>query len=162
MTTELERFNKLFADHYSGEPWIEINLIQTLNGINEGEANRKLGNLNTVWQIVNHMISWRETLLKRIQNQNIAAPENNFFDTVADVSHEAWELTKARLGFSQDALLGYLSPANAVNLDEHPNGGVYTRYELIQAILQHDIYHLGQLVLIKKLLDLGEPVKPAF
>ncbi len=157
MKTELERFNKLFADHYSGEPWIEINLLQTLDGINEQEANRKLGNLNTIWQIVNHMISWRETLLKRIHNQNIAAPENNFIEPVTDISPEAWMYTKARLGFSQDSLLAYLSPGNDVNLDEHPNGGAYTRYELIQAILQHDMYHLGQVVLIKKLLDLGEP-----
>ena len=149
---DVERFQKLFKDHYDGDPWIEINLRGTLEGITATMAAQKVGSLNTIWQIVNHVISWRETLLKRVQNENIPSPENNFIETITDVSAKAWEETMNRLQASQDKLLSYLSERKDTDLDENPLRGQYSRYELIEGILQHDVYHLGQVVLIKKLI----------
>ncbi len=97
------------------------------------------------------MIAWRETLLKRINNQNIPSPDNNFFVPIPDLSPDAWQATKDRLLASQKQLLEFTRQVS-INLDEHPNSGEYSRYELIEAILQHDVYHLGQIVLIKKML----------
>jgi uncharacterized damage-inducible protein DinB len=149
---ELERFQKLFRDHYDGDPWIEINIRGTLEGLSAKGASQKVGSLNTIWQIVNHAINWRETLLKRIQGENAPAPENNFIETITDVSEEAWSQTLKRLQSSQDHLLSYLSAEKEINLDEKPREGPYSRYELIEGILQHDVYHLGQIVLIKKMI----------
>ena len=151
--TDVERLQKLFKDHYDGDPWIEINFMNTLKGITATMAAQKVGSLNTIWQIVNHVISWRETLLKRIQNENIPSPENNFIETISDVSAEAWKDTMNRLQASQDKLLSYLSEKKEIDLDENPSHGQYSRYELIEGILQHDVYHLGQVVLIKKMIE---------
>ncbi len=154
--TEPGRFKKLFADHFDGDPWLEINMKQTLNDITEKEAAHQVGNLNSIWQIVNHVIAWRETLLKRIQNENVVTPQNNFIEPVLDVSAPAWAETLARLQLSQDRLLLYLSQQSRLSMDELLNGGSYSRWELIQGILQHDVYHLGQIVLIKKLIAFGK------
>jgi uncharacterized damage-inducible protein DinB len=155
MNNDLDRFKKLFVDHYSGDPWIEVNFLQTLQTLNAKEAARTVGNLNSIWAIVNHVIAWRETLLKRISNENIPSPGDNFFGPIDDLSPLAWEETLARLQSSQDALLFYFSSQNP-DMNEHPNRGGYSRFELIQGILQHDVYHLGQIVLIKKLLQQGK------
>ena len=154
---DLERFQKLFNDHYDGDPWIEITLRGTLKGISETMAAQKVGSLNSIWQIVNHVISWRETLLKRVQNENVRSPENNFIEKISDVSAAAWEETMKRLQSSQDKLLSYLSGKKEINLEENPSQGQYSRYELIESILLHDLYHLGQVVLIKKMI--GEKIK---
>jgi uncharacterized damage-inducible protein DinB len=155
MNSDIEKFKKLFADHYSGDPWIEVNILQTLDSITAKEAAQKIGNLNSIWSIVNHMIGWRETLLKRISNEDIASPADNFFGPISDHSPLAWKETLARLASSQDALLFYLSAQNP-GMDEYPNKGSYSRFELLQGILQHDVYHLGQIVLIRKLLQQGK------
>jgi uncharacterized damage-inducible protein DinB len=154
--TEAGRFKKLLADHFDGDPWLEINMKQTLSGITEKEAAHRVGNLNSIWQIVNHVIAWRETLLKRIQNENVVTPQNNFIEPVLDISAPAWAETLARLQLSQDRLLFYLSQESQLSLDELPNDQSYSRWELIQGILQHDVYHLGQIVLIKKLIAFGK------
>lgn len=149
---DVKRFQKLFTDHYDGDPWIEINLKETLKGITPAMASQKVGSLNSIWQIVNHVISWRETLLKRVQNEYVPSPENNFIETISDVSAEAWEETLTRLQKSQENLLLYLSGDKEIDFDENPSQGQYSRYELIEGILQHDVYHLGQVVLLKKML----------
>lgn len=149
---DLARFQKLFTDHYNGDPWIEINLVGTLDGVTETEAAKKIGSLNSIWQIVVHVISWRETLLKRINNETAPTPANNFIEPVKDVSAGAWNETLNRLQASQVKIIEYLSGNENINFDENPMQGQYSRYELIEGILQHDVYHLGQIVLIKKLL----------
>lgn len=150
---DVERFLKLFNDHYDGDPWIEVNLQGTLEHITAAVASQKVGSLNSIWQIVNHIISWREALLKRIQNEHVPSPENNFIETITDVTPEAWNHTMKRLQVSQDKLLSYLAEKELMNLDEKPLEGQYSRYELIVGILQHDVYHLGQVVLIKKIIS---------
>lgn len=154
MNNDPEKFKKLFEDHFSGDPWIGVNILQTLQTLDEQDAAKKVGNLNSIWSIVNHMIGWRETLLKRISNLDVPSPEDNFFNPISDFSPLAWKETFARLQSSQDALLFYLSGKNP-GMDEHPNAGSYSRFELLQGILQHDVYHLGQIVLIRKLLGKG-------
>ena len=149
---QLERFHKLFVDHYDGHPWIEVNLAATLEGITAADAAQKIGRLNSIWQIVNHLVSWRETLLKRINGESAPAPENNFIEDITDASSVAWKKTMERLQVSQGKLIAYLSGTEATGLDENPRQEQYSRYELIESILQHDVYHLGQIVLIKKLL----------
>jgi uncharacterized damage-inducible protein DinB len=148
---DMERFQKLFRDHYDGDPWIEINLRGTLDGVSAKAAAKNIGSLNSIWQIVNHVIHWRETLLKRMKGQSAPTPANNFFEPVTDISEQAWTETLNRLQSSQEALLEYLAANEEADPDEKPPGQQYNRYELIEGMLQHDVYHLGQVVLIKKM-----------
>ncbi len=44
---------------------------------------------NTVWEIVNHIISWRENVLQRLQGKIMITPDNNYFTIVTDQSSTA-------------------------------------------------------------------------
>ena len=148
--TEMERFRKLAKDQYDGEPWLDVTFIKTLQDVSAETAAAKVGTMNSIWQIVNHVIAWRETLLTRLGGEHIEAPADNFFAPLTDGSSAAWTETLARLELSQDRLLLFLDPRGRVNMDEFVNKGKYSRFELLSAVLQHDAYHLGQIVLLKK------------
>lgn len=148
--TEIERFRKMAKDQYDGEPWLDVTYMKTLQDVTAETAAAKIGTMNSIWQIVNHIIAWRETLLSRLGGENVAAPGDNFFLPLVDVSSAAWTETLARLELSQDRLLLFLDPRGRVDMDEFVNKGKYSRFELLSAVLQHDAYHLGQIVLLKK------------
>ncbi len=153
MVCESERISKMFADLYAGNPWIEVTITDTLKHITADMAYKKpAAGINSIWEIVNHLISWRTTILKRLQGAIIPSPPNNYFEPVKDKSQEAWEATLERLNKSQTEWEELLPKLSEEKYDEfYPNYG-YSVCEFVNGIIQHDAYHLGQIVLIKKLL----------
>lgn len=150
---EMPAISKLFTDLYDGDPWIGINLVDSLKNIQSKSAGRKLGNHNSIWEILNHLISWRENVLERVQGKTMKSPDNNYITPVTDESEEAWKATLKKLEESQKKWLAFLATFNEKDLEKTyaPNGMNY--YEHIHGILQHDCYHLGQINLLVKLVS---------
>jgi uncharacterized damage-inducible protein DinB len=149
----LPQLIKLFKDHFNGEPWLDINIIDTLKSINAQQAAFKNGDTNSIWQIVQHMIQWRNANLQRVQGIITPAPDNNFVQAITDVSDAAWQATQQALEESQKAILKFLMSTDEQILNKvyDPNG--FTNYAHLQGLQQHDAYHLGQIVLLKKMMS---------
>jgi len=136
---------------YKGSPWIDVNLAGTLKHINAGVAARKISpQWNSIWEIVNHLISWRLNVLQRVQDKVIVTPANNYFAPIEDMSEGAWQQTMERLEDSQQQWMKLLKKFKKKDLGKnYPSNGM-SYYEHIQGIIQHDAYHLGQIVLLAK------------
>src|SRR5687768_9063835 len=99
---ETERISKLFKDSYNGSPWIDVNLTETLSAISaEQAAKRVFSNCNSIWEIVNHIISWRINVLYRVKGEIIITPNSNYFTKIKDTSLSAWKNTLEQLEESQ-------------------------------------------------------------
>lgn len=145
------RIRNLFENLYDGNPWIEVTLTKTLENISAERAARKSHKTrNSIWEITNHLISWRETLLGRMCGENIATPDNNYIAPIEDQSEHAWKQTLQRLAQSQQKWVEYLAELSDETLAaSFPQNGL-TLYEHVHGIIQHDCYHLGQIVLLAK------------
>ena len=151
---ETKRISKLFSDLYDGDAWIDVTIVGTLKNVNSGQAfSRPIANLNTIWEIINHLISWRETVLKRMNGEIVEEPKNNFFEQIKNNSQEAWSAILKRFEESQQKWLEFLSKFNDQDIGKFYVQSKYTYYDLIHGILQHDAYHLGQVVLLKKMVS---------
>lgn len=148
-----ERISKLFTDLYNGSPWLGVNLVETLKPISAEKASRRIAEgRNTIWEITNHVIQWRLNVLRRVQGESLISPEHNYILPVEDTSETAWKNTLEELAVSQQKWLDFLSVFDENNFSEiYPNNGM-TYYEHIHGILQHDAYHLGQIVLLTKVI----------
>lgn len=148
---ESPRIKKLFTDLYEGNPWIDITLTNTLNGITAAQAAKKVSpHWNTIWEIINHMISWRQNVLGRVNGEITDSPADNYFAPVTDTSEAAWSETLQRLKTTQEEWTHFLSHMKEEIFDQvYPNNN-NNYYEHIHGILQHDAYHLGQVVLLAK------------
>jgi len=148
---EALRIAKLFEDLYNGSPWIDVTIVPSLKNLSAQQANERLyPDWNTIWEITNHMISWREAVLQRVQGKILASPSNNFIQIVKNTSEDAWKETLTRLESSQQAWLQFLKTFKTKEFETiyPPNGLNY--YEHLHGILQHDAYHLGQIVIMAK------------
>ena len=150
---ESQKIIELFEDLYDGSPWIDVNIKDTLEELTPGQAAEKiLQGRNSIWEIVNHLIHWRLNVLERMKGTRMTTPGNNYFTPVTDTSSDAWRNTLENLKHSQDAWTHYLSAMNGPDYLKVYAGNNMTHYRHIHGIIQHDAYHLGQIVLLSKLL----------
>jgi len=148
---DTKRIKKLFEDLYHGSPWLDVTIVGTLQDVSAKQAATKLWpQWNSIWEIVNHLISWRINVLQRVQGIIIESPENNYFAPQADTSEAAWEDTLTKLEASQQAWTSFLEDLDEENLGKSYPANNHSYYEHIQGIIQHDAYHLGQIVLLAK------------
>ncbi|HEU0135672.1 MAG TPA: DinB family protein, partial [Flavobacterium sp.] len=147
--TEIQRTQQLFENLYNGNPWLEVTLVKTLENISaERAAEKKYTARNSIWEITNHLINWRLNVLQRVTGHVIVTPEHNYILPIEDTSEAAWRQTLENLEDSQQQWCDFLSKFNQNDFEEiyPPNG--HTHYEHIHGIIQHDAYHLGQIVLL--------------
>lgn len=150
---ETQHITKLFEDLYDGDPWIDVTILGVLRNISPQQAAKKMApGRNSIWQIVNHIISWRENVLLRVQGNVINTPNNNYFTEIADISETAWQQSLERLQNSQQQWITFLKHFDESDFDKMYPGNKMSYYEHIHGIIQHDAYHLGQIVLLTKLI----------
>lgn len=151
--TEKERLKSLFEKLYNGSPWIDVTIVSTLENISHRQAYKRIfAGCNSIWEITNHLIEWRGNVLKRVQGKKIKTPASNYIEKVKDNSATAWAATIKRFAKTQEQWLQFLDDLKPEQLETlYPRNNM-TYYEHIQGILQHDAYHLGQIVLLKKTL----------
>ena len=150
---ETQHITKLFEDLYDGDPWIDVTILGVLRNISPQKAAKKIAPArNSIWQIVNHIVSWRENVLLRVQGNVINTPNNNYFIEIADISETAWQQSLERLQNSQQQWITFLKHFDESEFDTIYPGNKMSYYEHIHGIIQHDAYHLGQIVLLTKLI----------
>lgn len=151
--SESKRVSNLYQSIYNGNPWLEVTLASTLKDVTAEQAYRKINpNLNTIWEIVNHLIQWRRNILRRVQGETVVTPEHNYFVPVLDSSEAAWEQSLQSLAKSQELWTVFFNDFNDADFDKIDPNNNHNFYEDIHGIIQHDVYHLGQIVILKKLL----------
>ena len=147
---ETTRIAELFEKLYDGDSWIGESLVGTLQNIPAAAAAKKTEPWNSIWEIVNHIIHWRENVLSRVQGNIMNAPQDNYFKPVKDQSEEAWANTLTELKKTQDRWLAFLQKMDEADLEKiYPNNQA-SYYHNIHGIGQHDAYHLGQIILLAK------------
>lgn len=150
MATEIERITRLLEKTFGKQPWYGSSLMAVLDLKPEITATRH-GSAHSIIELVQHMTSWRIFATKRLQGDTSyeVSEEMNFPKTIT------WEAAIKNLRSSQQALV-----EAAKNFPEERLGELvpsktqkYTYYTLLHGIIQHDIYHLGQIAYIKKSLS---------
>jgi len=141
----------LLRDLYDGEDtFLDVSLLGTLTAIDAEQAAKKPAGANSIWEIANHIIAWRENILKRISGAEIITPEHNYFMPIVDQSESAWRQTLESLRESQRHWDEFLAnfPDDALS-GVYPKNGM-THYRHIHSLIQHDAYHLGQIVMLAR------------
>ena len=83
----------------------------------------------------------------------LKSPEHNYFKTVRNKSQSAWEETIDRMKNSQRQWIKFLKEVDPNTFSKtYPSNGM-TYYQHVHGIIQHDAYHLGQIILLAKYIE---------
>jgi uncharacterized damage-inducible protein DinB len=150
---ELNRIAKLFADLQHGDCWIGTNFKDALQGVDAALATKHIRrHSNNIWQLVFHLTYWRTTVINRI-NDSLEPPPFQDFALPDDLNEANWKQALIDFENTYHQLRSTLLHFKEQNLDKPSPRPEQTYYQLIYGCLQHDTYHLGQIVLLKKALD---------
>lgn len=141
---------------YDRQSWHGPNLRGSLRGITPAVAVRrpKPGRHN-IWETVVHCAYWKYAVWRRITGAKRGSfPENgsNWFRRPVEASARAWRADLALLERMHRQLRETIATLPARNLHRKGKGSRHTNAYMITGIAAHDVYHAGQIQLLKRLV----------
>jgi uncharacterized damage-inducible protein DinB len=156
--TEITRIVDQLEREHEGDPWHGSPLQAILEGIDATRAAaRPLHGAHSIWELVLHMISWKNETARRLAGAVACMPAEGDWPDVGNPTEERWQQTLTRLEASHAGLVAAVKALPDARLYEPTNdtrsgplGTGVSYYVLLHGIVQHDVYHAGQIALLKK------------
>lgn len=156
--TEIERLADQLQRAFYRDAWCGASLLETLEGVSAGQAAaRPLVRAHSIWEIVMHLSGWKRVVHRRLEGEQVRLPKEGDWPEVTDASEQSWQKTLATLKARHDALMiaiGGLSDARLEDVliteSSRETGGGVSCYVTLHGVAQHDLYHGGQISLLKK------------
>jgi uncharacterized damage-inducible protein DinB len=156
--SEISRIIDELEREYGGDPWHGSPLVAILDGVTASQANaRPVANAHSIWELVLHVTGWKNEVRLRLSGAPAGEPREGDWPDVGEPSDERWHAALERLRRAQRDLLAdiqtlpeakLLAPTNDPRDKKTGAGDNY--YVLLHGAVQHDVYHAGQIALLKK------------
>lgn len=151
MDREIDRILNQLERSYREESWHGPAVLEALAGVGAAQAaQRPIAAAHTIWELVLHMTYWKDIVRRRLAGERPETDEALNFPDVQDPSPAAWARALTNLEAAHDALSQEIARLDDAQLDEHAPGGSMPRYVMIHGIVQHDLYHAGQIAILRK------------
>lgn len=150
-----------FGRVYNGDPWHGPAMREVLTGIAAADAAvHPVPAAHSVWEIVLHMTAWTGEVARRLEGGEPALPREGDWPAVSVVSQAAWEAALTALELAHEDLLRALADfpeerltAMVGDARDLPLGTGVSFEAMLRGLLQHHVYHTGQLALLKRALQ---------
>jgi uncharacterized damage-inducible protein DinB len=144
---EITRISRILRHAFEKNAWHGPAIKEVLGDITEEQSQKKLNNSHSIIELVAHMTAWRTYTIRKLEGDESFDIENN----ESNFPHlKNWSVAQTALEESQIRLSSMLNDLPEEKLFEKVPGRKYDFYTLIHGMIHHDIYHLGQIQLIKK------------
>jgi hypothetical protein len=148
-----QQIAKHFREVFFGGNWTSVNLKDSLADVTWQQATTKVYSFNTIAALVYHIHYYVGVVIPVLNGGSLDASDQHSFDHPTISSEEDWNelLNKKWKDAEKFAALVEQMPEDQLWQD-FSDGKYGNFYRNIQGIIEHTHYHLGQIVLIKKLL----------
>jgi uncharacterized damage-inducible protein DinB len=146
--TEIERIADQLHRSYYGEAWHGPALGELLKDVSaEQAARRAVPSAHTIWELVLHIAAWESAATQALSGATLPTLpwEGDWPKPGA-----SWEEAQARLKRSTDELESAMRKLLDARLSETVPGREYSVYCVLHGVVQHNLYHAGQIALLKK------------
>lgn len=159
--SEVKRISHLFKECFEGQPaWHGSSVLEILEDVTAEKALRRpIPDAHTIWEIVLHLIVWDDETRKCLEGDTFPRlGEEENWPSINDTSEKAWKETVEELKRVHLRLLDALTSFDPKKLDYQINIGeswtapwsTTSYYELLHGTIHHDVYHTGQIAILKK------------
>jgi hypothetical protein len=140
-------------DVYTGGNWTEVSVAETLADLTYEEAIKvTAASPNSIAALVHHLCFWNRVMWQRIAGIKPEIPEVNGFDLGTIANEKDWKVLIKDLLVSAGELAIAIKNVADTRLEEPIVTGSSSTYKNLQGSVEHIHYHLGQMVILKKIL----------
>lgn len=149
-----QQLAKHFREVFWGGNWTSVNLKDSLEGISWQLATTKVLSFNTIAAFVYHINYYVAAVLPVLQGGLLNASDKYSFDLPPIDSEKDWEALVNKFWSDAENFATAVEQLPESRLWDDFSVGKYGNYfRNIQGIIEHTHYHLGQIVLLKKMLQ---------
>ena len=148
MNTEIQNILSLLTKTFEKNAWHGPSVKEVLSDITPEQSLKRLDRTHSIIELVAHMTSWRIFVIRKLEGDiDYKVEDDKNFPAESD-----WTKALKDLYASQAQLVELVKNFPSVKLsDIVPHGSYkYSYYTLVHGIIHHDLYHIGQIALIKK------------
>ena len=145
---ETKRIASQLRRSYEGEAWHGPSLRELLEDVTAEKAQAKpIPGAHSIWELVNHIEAWAAV--------GVAVLESKPYDRLTGDRdwppvQGTWNDALATLESTIRKLVAAAKLLDDARLDELVAGSEFSYYFLLHGIVQHNLYHAGQIALLKK------------
>ena len=145
---------KRFREVVLNGTWVAgTNFKDQLSTVSAEQATQKIGSLNTIALLASHIHYYISGILNVLEGGTLDIRDKFSFDFPAVKSQEDWEKVLDKFWNDSEKFANLVEQMTKEKLNEDFTDRKYGSYQRnINAMIEHCYYHLGQIVLIKKLI----------
>jgi len=137
---------------FKGDAWHGPALLELLEDVNATTAAaRPLSDVHSIWELVLHVAAWDNAGLRRLAGEEAKLKGTANFPLVpAPPTEDAWRDAVAAMKRTHETLVETVARLPEKRLGDRCPGKPYDLYHLLHGIAQHELYHAGQIAILKK------------
>lgn len=149
--SEVERIVSHYDGVLAGNAWHGDPIWPMLESISAREAAaRPVAGVHTIWELVMHMIFWEDVAAKRLTGLRAGLVEELNFPAMPPATEENWRKTLDEFRASNRKFRDNLAKLEPAQLNEMTAAGKRTFCGEAHGVIEHHVYHLGQIAILRK------------
>jgi len=148
----IERLLEQLNAAYGGPAWHGPSLRELLEGVTEEQARaRPIAGAHSIFELAVHVRAWMDAVAERLAgSERELTTEEDWSDVT-----RTWSAALEELDHAESRVCDAVARLRADELDKPVPGKNYSAYTLVHGVIQHNLYHAGQIALLKKMLAAG-------
>jgi uncharacterized damage-inducible protein DinB len=154
MMSECARLADQIRRAFEGEAWHGDPLNEILKGVTAQQAAaHPIANAHSIWELLLHIAAWDGAVLRRTLGAAVNLSDAENFPPIKDTSDGGWQRAVEYAQTMHKDLVDAVSKFPDSRLQEQVPGKTekyYNFFYMFAGIVQHELYHAGQIVILKK------------
>jgi uncharacterized damage-inducible protein DinB len=152
--SESARLTDQIRRAFDGDGWHGDSLLELLGGVNASmAAAHPIKNAHSIWELVLHIAAWDDVVRRRASGAVLELKDEQNFPPIKDASDAAWRKTIAHAKRIHTQLVKAVASFPDSRLRDQVPGKIedhHTFFYMFSGVVQHELYHAGQIALLKK------------
>jgi uncharacterized damage-inducible protein DinB len=154
ISPEIRALLAAYDQAYDRKSWHGTNLRGSLRGLSAKQAAwRPAKGRHNIWEIALHAAYWKYVVLRVLSGAkrgSFPLQGSNWFVRPKDPTDLAWKADLALLEATHRSLREAIAAIDPKTVSRAVPGRQTTRFALISGVAAHDLYHAGQIQLLKR------------
>jgi uncharacterized damage-inducible protein DinB len=139
---------------FDGDAWHGPALLELLEDVDAVAAAAKpISDVHSIWELVLHIAAWDGAALSRLAGKKAQLKGTQNFPLVPKPTEVTWREAIDRTKRTHDALVKTVAVLPDSRLRDRVPGKRYDFYHMLHGVAQHELYHAGQIAILKKALN---------
>ena len=149
--SEIERIQDQLKRAFEGPAWPGASVLEALDGVSATRAaKRPIKGAHSIWEVALHIGVWEDVVRRRALGEKFQPTDAQDWPAVGAKTPAAWAAVIRKLKAGHAKLREVVASYDDARLDQPMVPGGSSAYVQFHGAIQHDLYHAGQLAMLKK------------